>query len=154
MNCRNGTAPSEFRATVSAARSVVAVEICADQGADDENFKVVSGDILVRPTVGFNVGATHCARYERTTSLSASQSDATTTTQDNAALEETSNEETSDQSWLAPTIVACVLFVVLVLALALLFKARRQQQHRPQTRVASTVDTNGVYGKSGFANLT
>jgi hypothetical protein len=125
------------------AASSLLVGLCADQDESDEDFLVRRGDILVRSIAGFTGNEQQCAGFATATTTQTTQTQTLTlqtTTQTQTQTMQTQSAESAivDTSWIAPTAVASLLFVLLVGAGVLLLKRSRsgsepkQQQPRPQ----------------------
>lgn len=148
-----------FQRPLSAAQVQLSVSICKDSSDADEDLKLVAGDLFVRSTVGFDRTRSCPTTPPPTTrtTLSVSQT-ASVISMPSAPSSLANSSETAvepvadhDAGWIAPTAVAAVLALAIIIAVVV-FVIKRLHAGKSAGSVATT-ETDVVPG-SGSAVAT
>jgi hypothetical protein len=146
--CGDSSAKFDFLQTAEkayASRDLI-VDLCVGEGTQNEDLLVRTGDILVRSTVNFTASAQQCANLSALAKMMETA----------AGIVPTSSD---DASWIAPTVIASLLFILVVGLLVYMFIERRgrgtpsppppsppqQQPAQPAPRTSQYASISGVF---------
>jgi hypothetical protein len=96
------------------------VDLCVDEGTQNEDLLVRAGDILVRSTVNFTGSAQQCAELNALANV----------TETGIVL-----TASDDTSWIVPTVIASVLFILVVGLLVYMLRVKRPRCRQRQPHV-------------------